>query len=141
MRRVQNPVEEHWRIHQLHLCRFLHRPATHQQQRSQSASVELLDLRNVEYQHADALQLLDLAPELVERSTPHHATRKIHDRYVLQALDLELEFHMSIHTNQPGKKFLNLPSLNWTFYAAKRYRRRHAEPVFQGGYGTLTLYR
>jgi hypothetical protein len=74
----------------------------------------MIDFRNVQHQHADTLELLDPAPELVKSHSPHHASGAVHDRYILQAFDLILEFHMSIHTNLLREKFLNMLSLNWT---------------------------
>src|ERR1017187_3858008 len=114
MRRLQNFAEEMRRVHQFHLPTITHRPPTHQQQGSQTSCIQLLDFGNIKDQHADAFQLLDPAPELVERCSTHHASRAVHDRYVLQAFDLKIEFHMFVHTNLPWKKFRDRLSLNWT---------------------------
>src|SRR6266853_31706 len=61
MGRLQNPSEENRGIHQLQFRRLLHRPATHEQQRSQTSSVKLGHFGNVEHEHSDALKLLNPA--------------------------------------------------------------------------------
>jgi hypothetical protein len=53
------------------------------------------------------LELFDPAPEFVECGSAHHASRAAYDGYIVQAFDLVLKFHTSIHTNQPWKKFRN----------------------------------
>jgi hypothetical protein len=75
------------------------------------ACIQMVDFRNIKHQHADTLELLDPAPELVERCSAHHASRAVHDRRILQAFDLKFEFHMSIHTNLLRKKFRDRLSL------------------------------
>src|SRR6266853_4678391 len=124
MRRLQQITEENRRVHQLHPHRVPHRPTAHEQQRSQATGIQMVDFRNIEHQHADTLELLDPAPELVERYSAHHASGAVHDRHILQAFDLKFEFHMSIHTNLLRKKFRDLSSLNWTRGKGKSHHRK-----------------
>jgi hypothetical protein len=74
---------------------------------------------NIQHQHADTSELLDPAPELIERRSAHHAARAVHDRYILQAFDLKFEFHIAIHTNLLWIKFPDRLSLNWTLGIGK----------------------
>lgn len=103
--RLEQAAEERRRVHQLQLRRSLHRPTAYQEQGSQTTGVELLDFGNIEDEHTDSAHLLNPAPQLVERTSSYHASRAVHDRYILQAFDLKFEFHMSVHTNLPGKRF------------------------------------
>src|SRR5580658_84691 len=119
---LEEPTEENRRVHQLQLRRLLHGPTAHQEQGSQATCIELIDVGNVKHQHADTLNLLDPAPELVESRSAHHASRAVHDRYILQAFDLKLEFHISLHTNLLWKKFRDLVSLNWTWKGGKSHQ-------------------
>ena len=112
MRGFQHSAEENRRIHQLQLGRVLRGPTADQEQGSQATGIELVDFGNIKYQHADTLELLDPAPEFVERGSADHASGAVHDRYVMQAIDLKFEFHMSVHTNLLWKKFRNLVSSN-----------------------------
>src|ERR1700692_1199590 len=124
MRRLQQAAEEDWRVDELHPHRAPHRPTANEERRSQATGIEMVDFRNIKHQHADTLELLDPAPELVERYSAHHASGAVHDRHILQAFDLKFEFHMSIHTNLLRKKFRNLSSLNWTRQEGKRNHRK-----------------
>src|ERR1700692_4808973 len=124
MCRLQQAAEEDWRVHQFHPHRVPHRPTAHEQQGSQTTGIQMIDFRNIKHQHADTLELLDPAPELVERYSAHHASRAVHDRHILQAFDLKFEFHMSIHTNLLRKKFRNLSSLDWTRQEGKSNQRK-----------------
>src|ERR1700692_1650257 len=122
MCRLQQAAEEDWRVHQFHPHRVPHRPTAHEQQGSQTTGIQMIDFRNIKHQHADTLELLDPAPELVERYSAHHASGAVHDRHILQAFDLKFEFHMSIHTNLLRKKFRDRSSLNWTCEKRKGYQ-------------------
>src|ERR1019366_6217682 len=124
MRGIQQSAKESRRVHQLQPCRFLHRPAAHQQQGSQAARIQLLDFGNIEHQYADTFELLAPAPELVKRCPAHHASRAVYDRHILQAFDLKLEVHMSIDTDHASKKFRDLLSLNWTWGKGKSHQRK-----------------
>jgi hypothetical protein len=84
----------------------------------------MVDFGNIKHQHADTFELLDPAPELVERCPAHHASRAVHDRYVLQAFDLKFEFHMSIHTHLLWKKFPISLVLHWTQEKWKSNQRK-----------------
>src|SRR5208283_5958803 len=123
MRRFQHDAKENRRIRQLHLRRLLHCPTAHQQQSSQATRIQLPDFREIKHQHPDTIELLDPAPELVERCPAHHASRAVHDCHVLQAFDLKLEFHISVHTNLPWKKFRARLSFNWTREEGKSNQR------------------
>ena len=105
MRRLQYSAEEDRRVHQLDRRRPLRRPTAHLQQGSQTTCVEMVDFGNVQDEQTDTFELLDPAPECVERGPTHHASRAVHNRYVLQAFDFKFEFHMLIHTNLLWKKF------------------------------------
>lgn len=105
MRCVEHLAKKDRRIHELQARRILQCPATHQQKRSQSASIQLLNVGKIEHKHTETLELFDPAPELIEGNSAHHAPGAAYDGYILQAFDLELKIHTSIHTNQPWKKF------------------------------------
>src|SRR5271166_2318331 len=104
----KQPTEKYRWIHQLHPGRPLHGPTSHEQKGSQATRIQLIDFRNIEHEYADAFQLLDLAPELVQRCPADHAPRTVHDRHILQGFDMILEFHMSSHTHLLWKKFRDL---------------------------------
>ena len=108
MRRLENLSEKDRRIHELQSRRILHCPATDEQQRSQTTRIQVVDFRKINYQDAQTIELLDLAPECIEGASAHQAPRAAYDGHILQAFDLILEFHTFNHTNQPWKKFLNL---------------------------------
>src|ERR1700721_2168834 len=122
MRRLEQSAKESRGVHQLQPGRFLYGPAAHQQQRPQATGIQVINIRNIQHQHADMIELFDPAPELVERGSAHHASGTVHNRYILQAFDLKFEFHMSIHTNLLWKKFHDPVSLYWTFDRRNWYK-------------------
>lgn len=120
MCRVEQAAAEFWRVNQLQLYGTLHCPAAHEHQRSQASGVDLLNLGEIEYEHAETVELLNPAPELVERGSTDHAPGTLHDGHIFYAFDLVLKFHTFIHTHQPLEKFPNCGLL---------YRRENGKNV------------
>ena len=79
-------------------------------QRSHTTGIESLDLGEIEYQHAQTIELFNPAAKSIERGSAHHASRAAHHGYILQTFDFVLEFHtLNLrtldHTNLPWEKF------------------------------------
>jgi hypothetical protein len=124
MCRIQNAAEECRRIHQLNLCRVLHRPPAQHEQGSYTPSIQLRNFRNIQHQHTDATELFYPASQVVECDSSHHAAGTAHDRHTLQEFDLKLEFHMSIHTILLWKKFPDWLSLYLTTQEPKSHQQK-----------------
>src|SRR6266852_1640420 len=67
MRGFEHLAEKNRWVHYLHLRRVPRRPTAHPQQGSQAARIQMVNFRNIQHQNADRFELLDPAPELVER--------------------------------------------------------------------------
>jgi hypothetical protein len=65
----------------------------------------LLNVRKIQHKHTETLELFNPAAKSVECGSAHHASRAAYNGYIVQAFDLVLKFHTSIHTHQPWKKF------------------------------------
>jgi hypothetical protein len=64
-----------------------------------------LNLRKIEHQHTETVELLDPAPESIQCGSADHAPRASDHGHILYAFDLVLKFHTFVHTHQPSKKF------------------------------------
>jgi len=105
VRGFEHLAEKDGRIHELQARGILGCPSANEQQYSETASIQLLDVGKIKHEHAETLELFDSAPELVEGGSADHASSAAYDGYIVQTFDLVLKFHTSIHTDLPGKKF------------------------------------
>ncbi len=58
MRRFEHTTKENRRIHQLHSRAIARSPTSEQEQSSQATSIEMINIGNIEHEHADTLVLL-----------------------------------------------------------------------------------